>query len=309
MALPYHDYIGGDAHAGLSGDWSWNYEAELKKKGWQGVWENFARLYSYWATFIINPTFNRPKLAPADATLALQMAQATFQGLLKLGVAYGYQRRDKLPGVPMFMHWLTQVGRPMDRDIHAWYKPSSGDTNNWRNSFGNPRHLPPESSYVVNAKRYFSNQNQPDGPFFMGVHTRGYKNAQLNFISPPTRGRDQEVIVEYAKYKYPPLAWLDVTPYPGSYQTNNYGVSHWKIPNTPNNKMDYASWKAQLHQVSRTPNRTPRWNSLVPVLTTADDYLYYSVEPQDLALKGRGSQGYVLDHHSINYAEVPLNYK
>ena len=47
----------------------------------------------------------------------------------------------------------------------------------------------------------------------------------------------------------------------------------------------------------------------MPVLTTADDYLYYSVEPQDLALKGRGSQGYVLDHHSINYAEVPLNYK
>ena len=181
-----------------------------------------------------------------------QMAQATFQGLCKLGVAYGYQRRDKLPGVPQFLHWCTQVGRPMDRDIHRWYNPSSGDTNNWRNSFGNPRSLPPESSYVVNAKRYFSNQNQPDGPFFMGVHTRGYKNAQLNFISPPTRGRDTEVIVEYAKYKYPPLAWLDVTPYPGSYQTNNYGVSHWKIPNTPNNKMDYASWKAQLHQVSRS---------------------------------------------------------
>ena len=53
-----------------------------RKRGWQGVWENFARLYSYWATFIINPTFNRPKLGPADATLALQMAQATFQGCL-----------------------------------------------------------------------------------------------------------------------------------------------------------------------------------------------------------------------------------
>ena len=93
----------------------------------------------------------------------------------------------------------------MDAEFLAWYPDKMIDKpDNWRSSYGNPRKLPTSSFYLVNASRIFSNQNQPDGPFIMSIHTRGYKNAQVNFLTAPYNKGNAEVLTEYAKYKYPP---------------------------------------------------------------------------------------------------------
>ena len=290
--------------------WKWNYGPDLKNKGWTGVWENFSRLYTYWSCLVPE---NIGGLRPAHNLLSIPAARQFYQDIVIQHGKWMQQRRANVPFMPAFIHWLQTVGKPMDAEFLAWYPDVMiAKPEDWRASYGNPRKLPASSMYIVNGSRLFSNQHQPDGPFIMSIHTRGYKNAQVNFLAAPYRRSNREVLTEYAKYKYPPMAWKSVLPYastiPSTSANQGAFTRHRAYEFTPGSpKLSQAAWNDQIIRNSNANIQT-YWNALK--INSAAPPVYLSIEPQDLATSGSIYAGTLIP--SINYCnsqELPLKYK
>jgi len=285
--------------------WKWNYGPELKKKGWNGVWQNFCRLYVYWRYLL--PT-SMGGLGGAGVS-TIPDARLVYTQVLSLHGTWQQKRRAPIPFMPAFIRWLQTIGKPMDAEFLAWYpdnmipKPDS-----WRSSYGNPRKLPASSFYLVNGSRIFSNQNQADGPFIMSIHNRGYKNAQVNFLTAPHNKSNAEVLTEYAKYKYPPLSWKAVLPYASTINTSGGAFIRSIYVFTPGSpKLSQNAWNDQMIR-NRSSNVNISWNEIT--IDAATPPLYLSIEPQDLGASGSLYAGTLIP--SINYClntELPLKYK
>ena len=98
--------------------WKWNYGPDLKNKGWTGVWENFSRLYTYWACLVPE---NIGGLRPAHNLLSIPAARQFYQDIVIQHGKWMQQRRANVPFMPAFIHWLQTVGKPMDAEFLAWY--------------------------------------------------------------------------------------------------------------------------------------------------------------------------------------------
>ena len=289
--------------------WKWNYGPALKQKGWTGVWQNFARLYAYWLVLVPKAQGGYSDLFQnASPTQLMESARNAFYQTLQQHGGWQMKRRADVAYMPQFIAWLQTVGKPVDHQFYDWYPATlQTDPNNWRAAMGNPRKLPASSFYLVNGKRYFSNQSQPDGPFIMSIHTRGYKNAQMNFIAAPTRRKTKQVLTEYAKYKYPPLVWKSILPYHCTLGQNQYGRQIFQFQQG-DPKLSYPAWQQQLARNQTLNPARVYWNEL----KIGPDFppLFLSIEPQDLGVSGSIYRGTLVP--SINYCndtELPLKYK
>lgn len=284
--------------------WNWNYGPALKKKGWEGVWENFCRLYVYW--FALLPL---PMGGHSQTLTSLNDARILYSQVLLGHGAWQQKRRAAVPHMPAFIRWLQTIGKPMDAEFLAWYPDEMNvNANKWNASYGNPRKLPASSMYLVNGSRIFSNQNQPDGPFIMSIHTRGYKNAQVNFLAAPYMRSNKQVLTEYSKYKYPPLSWRSALPYEST-TPNRQGafVSSVYEFTSGSPKLNMAKWNNQLIR-NHSLNLRTSWNQLR--IGPNAPPLYLSIEPQDLGASGSLYKGTLIP--SINYCNqstLPIKYK
>lgn len=292
--------------------WKWNYGPDLKNKGWSGVWENFSRLYTYWACLLPR---HMGGLRDARQVLSIPDARQFYQNTVVQHGEYMQKRRANVSFMPAFIQWLQTVGKPMDAEFLAWYPDKMLDNpDSWRSSYGNPRKLPASSMYVVNASRMFSNQHQPDGPFIMSIHSRGYKNAQLNFLAAPYMRANKQVLTEYSKYKYPPMAWKSVLPYASTQPTKSASqgafMAHINFLFTSGSpKLTHRAWNKQIiRNILITKNVYTTWNQIK--IDPSAPPVYLSIEPQDLGTSGSIYRGTLIP--SINYCnslQLPLKYK
>jgi len=287
-------------------DWNWNYAVGLKSKGWTGVWENFCRLYSFWRHIVPVSQGGFGGGNGGGGTLEQKKAEAerTFSRIRTVD-RWGPKRRYKVERTPAFFNWLQNVGKPMDSEILAWYPLALPEEPTWGSTYGNPRKLPETSMYLVNAGRMFSNQRKPDGPFVMSIHSRGYKNAVIQYVAPKN---NSQVVQEYAKHKNAPMSWIDVIPYPStiSQQTNR----RWKSYDfTPKGlRLGQKQWVEQLiknKNYQGTTGSSMGWDHVA--IRNTFPPMYLSIEPQDLGATGSRHRGKFTQ--SINYSSIPIKYK
>jgi hypothetical protein len=275
-------------------DWNWNYAADLKSKGWTGVWENFCRLYAFWRHIVL-----RSDGGLGDSLTKLHqrkvIAEADFERIRHVDY-WGPTRRNKVERTPAFFDWLLTVGKPMDSEILAWFPLTIPDVPpRWDTTYGNPRALPETSMYVVAGGRNFSNQRSTDGPFVMSIHSRGYKKAVIQYIAPKN---NKQVVQEYAKQKQTPFAWEDALPYASTPIPQRYPQYNF----TPNDlRLGLQQWHNQLSN-NRATQSTVRWSNLR--IRPAAPPLYLSIEPQDLGAVGSKYRSF--DYQSINHSSISL---
>jgi len=261
----------------------------LNQTEWPGVWRNVVNLYVYW---LWDTGTTVAGYGHATSTTVTTDAQAN-EAVLKWSAQWK-QRRLELPRNFDFFNWLITVAKPIDDQVLPWFPAvlPEYEGHYWRRSFANPRHLPSNSMWLVNAARMFSNQRSYDGPFIMALYKRGWKNANQQFISPKTRDK---VVTEYAKYKYPPLSWIDTLPYNSKTITDQWG----RQKESPSGKrMSMRQWRNKLTTMA-TQGQPQGWSwNKLGVLGVP---MYYSIEPDDLHQKGgyMGRQPFALNFISL----------
>ena len=83
--------------------WKWNYGPELKQKGWNGVWQNFCRLYVYWRYLL--PT-SMGGLGGARVS-TIPDARLVYTQVLALHGTWQQKRRAPIPFMPAFLQLAT----------------------------------------------------------------------------------------------------------------------------------------------------------------------------------------------------------